>query len=153
MLGVLFFSAALLTGVGYAWIKGGAPERIVGISFLIAFTLSLALQQPFAVRYLSVEWGVLAVDLALLAILVAVALYSDRFWPLWVAALHGLSTGGHIVRSMEHGIEPVAYAILLASWSYPMLMLLVLGTHRHARRAQAQGYDLDWTPTLRARVS
>ena len=141
---VAIFSALLLLASGFAVLRGGAPERIVGISLLAAFAVSLALQQPLAARFVAVEWGILAADLVLLAILVGVALFSDRFWPLWLAAFHALGTGAHMVRGLDHGIEPVAYAILLAAWSYPMILLLAIGTARHARRKR-EGPERDWS--------
>lgn len=139
----LFF--ALQLGVSlYALARGGGPERIVGLALLIATVLGVALHQPFVVRFVTVDYGLLGVDLALLAVLVAVALNADRFWPLWVVALHALSTGAHFVRGIDHGIEPVAYAILLASWSYPIILLLAVGTLRHSERRK-RGHDLDWS--------
>ena len=93
----------------------------------------------------SVEWGIFVADLILLVILLAVALHADRFWTLWLVAFHALGTGGHLVRGLDHGIAPIAYAILLASWSYPMILLLVIGTARHARRRKQLGRDRDWS--------
>ncbi|HEV2570021.1 hypothetical protein [Sphingomonas sp.] len=141
---VIFFNLLLLLASGYAVWRGGAPERIVGVSLLLAGLLTRLAYQPFAVRFVAVDWGVLAIDLALLAILLAVALYADRFWPLWLAAFHALGTGAHLVRGLDYRIEPVAYAILLAAWSYPMILLLVIGTARHARRKR-DGPERDWS--------
>jgi hypothetical protein len=142
----VFLFSILQLGVSlYALARGGGPERVVGLSLLLAFGVTMLLQQPLVVRFVTVEWGVLAVDLALLAVLLAVALHADRFWPLWVAALHALGTGAHLVRGLDHGIEPVAYAILLASWSYPIVILLAVGTLRHAERRKRNGHDLDWS--------
>lgn len=139
----------LLLQVGvslYAIIKGGGPERIVGLALLIAAGLGLLVQeQPLVGSFVSVDWSLLAIDLGLLAVLIAVALNSDRFWPLWVAAFHVLGTGAHMVRGFDVGIEPVAYAILLASWSYPIMILLALGTLRHSERLKRDGHDLDWS--------
>lgn len=142
---VILFSILQLVASGYAVARGGAPERVVGLSLLLAFVLSMVLQQPMAERFVTVEWSMLAVDLGLLAILLVVALHADRFWPLWVAAFHALGTGAHMVRGFDHGIEPVAYAILLASWSYPIMILLAVGTLRHAERRKRHGEDLDWS--------
>lgn len=142
---VFLFAFLLLLAAGYAVARGGGPERIVGLSLVLAFTASLLVQQPAAERFITIEWGILLVDVALLAVLLAVALHADRFWPLWVTALHGLSTGAHMVRGVDFGIEPVAYAILLASWSYPIILLLAVGTLRHAGRRKRQGHDLDWS--------
>ena len=147
---VIIFNILLLLASGYALWRGGMPERIVGLSLLIAGGLTRLAYAPFAERFVSVDWGVLAVDLGLLAILLGVALHADRFWTLWLAAFHLLGTGGHLVRSLDHGIEPIAYAILLASWSYPMILLLVIGTARHARRRK-RGQERDWSGHAPAR--
>ena len=141
---VIIFNLLLMLASGYALWRGGAPERIVGLALLLAGLLTRLAYQPFAVRFVSVDWGVLAIDGLLLVILLVVALYADRFWPLWLAALQALGTGAHLVRGLDYGIEPVAYAILLASWSYPMILLLAIGTARHARRQQA-GPVRDWS--------
>lgn len=147
---VIIFNLLLLLASGYALWRGGAPERIVGLSLLIAGGLTRLAYAPFAERFVAVDWGVLLVDIALLVILLAVALKADRFWTLWLAAFQLLGTGGHLVRGLDHGVEPIAYAILLASWSYPMIFLLVIGTARHARRRR-QGYKRDWSGPMPAR--
>jgi hypothetical protein len=141
---VIIFNLLLLLASGYAIWRGGLPERIVGVSLLLAGLLTRLAYQPFAGRFVSVDWGVLAIDVVLLAILLAVALFADRFWPLWLAAFHALGTGAHLVRGVDYGIEPVAYAILLAAWSYPMILLLAIGTARHARRKR-EGAARDWS--------
>ena len=147
---VALFSVLLLLSSGFAVLRGGAPERIVGIALVIAFAAGVLLQQPLAGRFVAVEWGIVAADGILLAILIGVALYADRFWPLWLAAFQALGTGGHMVRGLDHGISPIAYAILLASWSYPMFLLLALGTARHAKRQRRRGADRNWSGSARA---
>lgn len=147
---VALFTVLLLLASGFAVLRGGAPERIVGVALLFAFVVTVALQQPMAARFVALEWGILAADALLLAILLGVALHADRFWPLWLAAFQALGTGAHLVRSLDHGIEPLAYAILLASWSYPMVLLLAVGTARHALR-QRLGHDRDWSRSVSRR--
>lgn len=147
---VLFFILQLGVSL-YALARGGAPERIVGLALLIATALGVVMHQPFIGRFVTVDWGLLGVDLVLLVVLVAVALNADRFWPLWVAAFHMLATGAHLVRGVDYGIEPVAYAILLASWSYPIILLLAVGTLRHGERRRRNGHDLDWSFPLTGR--
>jgi len=149
---VAIFSALLLFASLFALVRGGAPERIVGVALLLAFGVSIGMQQPLASRFVSVEWGIFAADLVLLIVLLAVALHADRFWTLWLAAFHTLGTGGHLVRGLDHGIEPIAYAILLASWSYPMVLLLVIGTARHSRRRKL-GHARDWSGRASARAA
>lgn len=142
---VIFFFVIQLAASAYALARGGAPERIVGAALLIAAVAGRILQAPAVSRFIGVDWGVLGIDVALMFVLLGVALYADRFWPLWLAAFQILGTGGHIVRGMDADVARIAYAILLASWSYPMLLLLVIGTARHGARLRRHGYDLDWS--------
>jgi len=142
---VAFFTIQALATV-YALVRGGAPERMVGASLLAASGIGWTLQTPFGQRFYGVEYGVLAVDLVLAIVLVAIALAADRFWTLWLAAMQLLGLGSHLVRVVEPGFARTAYAVLLAGWSYPMLLILVLGTARHVRRVSRMGFDVAWTP-------
>lgn len=148
---VYIFTVLQLCVSLYALVRGGGPERIVGLSLLIAVALGMTLQHPEAGRFASIDWGVLLIDLGLLAVLIGVALHADRFWPLWVAAFHALGTGAHLVRGLDYSIEPVAYAILLASWSYPIILLLAVGTLRNGGRRKHKGEQLDWSYPLISR--
>ena len=51
--------------------------------------------------YAHVEGGALLVDLAVLAAFVAVALRSDRFWPLWVAGLQLTTSVAHFLKAID----------------------------------------------------
>ena len=98
-----------------------------------------------SVRFVRTESAVLATDAALLVILVGVALSAARGWPMVLAGLQLDTVGAHLVRMQDLGMSRVAYALMLAIWSYPMLILLAVGTFRHQRRLKDQGYDLAWT--------
>lgn len=150
MVRIAIFYLLQVLASGYAVARGGAPERIVGAGLLVAACASTGLNSGLPVRYLAVEVPILVVDLMLLALLLAVALRADRFWPLWVAALHGLGIGAHLVREFDSGVDRLVYGILLASWSYPIILLLWLGTLRHVSRSRRPSGDLDWTPRARA---
>lgn len=139
------FNLLQLLVSGYAVMRGGAPERLAGILQLAAAALTRAFFLSSGSPYLTVEFGILAVDVALLAALVALALYADRFWPIWLAALQALGAGAHLVKAIEPSVVSMAYAILVIAWSYPMVIILAVGTLRHRRRLAAVGADLDWS--------
>jgi hypothetical protein len=82
------------------------------------------------------------VDLATLSLFVAVALRSGRFWPLWVAGLQLTTSMGHLLKAMAPGLLPVAYGAALRVWSYPILIILALGTWRCQRRTRAERREL-----------
>jgi hypothetical protein len=91
---------------------------------------------PLHQRYSGVEEGLLLVDLAVLAGFVAVALRSNRFWPLWVAGLQLTTSIGHVLKGVDQELLPRAYGAALQFWSYPILIILAVGTYRSHRRLQ-----------------
>ena len=88
---ILFYNALLIGACAYAWLRGRSDERIAATTCVVATVASFALLTEL--RFSRVEFGVLAVDLATLAVFVAVALRSERFWPLWVSGLQLTSLG------------------------------------------------------------
>lgn len=145
---VALFNLLHVVASGYAVVRGGAPERIAGVAMLVATLATRLVQSQAAVRFAGVEWGVFCVDVALLAILLAVALEADRYWPLWMAALQGLGTTAHLSKLLEVELLRPAYAVLAAIWSYPMLVLLFCGALRHHLRQRRFGNDRAWSRSL-----
>ncbi|MCY1246135.1 hypothetical protein D9M72_593410 [compost metagenome] len=145
MLRVGFFVALLILTAGYAWWRGGGPERIAAAAMLVATVVSALVRANVRHRFADVDTGLLIVDGLLLIVLVAVALRADRGWPLLVAALHLMTVGAHGIRLIEPGMIPVTYAVLIALWSYPMQVALAIGTWRHQRRIRRFGTDRDWS--------
>lgn len=149
---VWIFYAVQIAASAFALWRGGAPERVLGLALLLAAVSTQVLQDDIAVRFAGVELDVLLVDLALLGVMLAITLHADRFWPAWATALHLLGTGAHLARAISPDVIRLTYAVLAAAWSYPIVVLLVIGTFRHASRIRAKGWDLDWSrqdPTLR----
>ena len=145
MLSVPFYYALLLFCWVYSLLKGGAPERI-GTTILVAGSLLslLAVSGP-TTSFGSVEIGVFLADVATLVAFLILALFADRYWPLWIAALQVLGTTGHAVKLADPDLMRRAYAVALVFWSYPMLAILALGTYRHQRRLARFGVDRSWS--------
>jgi hypothetical protein len=129
----------------YALLRGGAPERIAGLALATSALATLALQDAAGSRFFRAEVGVLVIDVLLFSVLLALAVFADRFWTFWLAALQGLGTLAHVIKGIDVAMIRVVYAILIAGWSYPMILLLLLGTGRHQRRVKRFGRDLDWS--------
>ena len=138
MLGPFVFIPLLLAVCVYAWWRGGADERIVAAACLAGTVATLLVVSPLRQRYANVEEGLLLVDAAVLAGFIAVALRSKRFWPLWVAGLQLTTFIGHLLKGVDQDLLPRAYGAALQFWSYPILIILALGTYRqHRRQLQA----------------
>lgn len=116
-----------------AWRHGGLDERLTAGAFVAATLASRLLQTGYG----HTEMGVLAVDLALLAALIVLALRSDRFWPMWAAAFQLVGSMVHIGSMAETGNFAWAYAVGLIFWSYPVIIALMVGTWLEARYRDA----------------
>lgn len=136
MIRLIIFNALLFGACGYALLKGKTDARIVAIICIIATFASSALKAPTSSSYSSVEWGVLAVDLFTFMAFTLVALSSDRFWPLWISGLQLTTSLGHLFKGIDATLLPLAYAAALRFWSYPILIILVVGVWRSQRRSK-----------------
>jgi hypothetical protein len=96
-------------------------------------------------QFTAVEIGVFLVDVACLVGFLILALRADRVWTLWLAALQVIGTAAHAIKLADPDLIGRAYAFALAFWSYPMLLLIVLGTWRHQRRLSQTGVDRSWS--------
>jgi hypothetical protein len=132
------FRALLLLSCGYAMWRGRSDERTVASICLGAVVATKFAVSPLAVRYSGVEFGLVVVDLGVLAAFVFVALRSTRFWPLWIAGLQLTSSMAHLMKTVDFKLLPEAYAAAAALWSYPILIILAIGTWRHHRRIQRE---------------
>jgi hypothetical protein len=134
----------------YALVRGGGPEKIGALIFLVAALLSALLEEPKGSRFDSVEFGMLIVDLTVLAALLALALRADRFWPLWMCAMQGVQVFSHFAIAINTTVIPWAYWNAQTLWSYPMLLLLAAATAWHRSRLRKRGADRSWRHSFRS---
>jgi hypothetical protein len=127
---LILFNLLLFGSCGYALLRGTRDAQIIAVVTLLASFASFALFS----RYTDVESGVLVVDLLTFAAFTAVALKSDRFWPLWISGLQLTTSFGHLIKAWEDQLVPLAYAIALRSWSYPIQIILAVAVWRSQRR-------------------
>ena len=138
MLRLVAFSALLIGSCSYAFLRGRGNERLTAAVCVTASLASLALSGPANLRYSHIEFGVLIVDLLTLAAFTYVALRSDRFWPLWISGLQLTTSIAHLLKAMDPNLVPIAYAAAGRLWSYPILIILAVGTWRSSRRLRLQ---------------
>lgn len=137
----LIGSVAVWAATGFAFWAGRRPERIGAVGMWLAWAGTVVVQNR--TNWIDPQYGIMAVDSALLGILVWVAFRSERRWPIFAGALHLLGVGAHIAMALDLRIESFAYLTTLAIWSYGVLLALVLGTVFEAvperRRLRAEG--------------
>jgi hypothetical protein len=139
MIRMLIFNGLLLAVCTYALWRGRFEERVTAVTCILATIATVLVKGPIRLSYSSVEIGVLIVDLAALAAFTFVALRSDRFWPLWISGLQLTTSIGHMLKAIQPDLIPLAYAAAGRVWSYPILLILAIGTWRAHQRYQSQG--------------
>jgi len=134
MLRVILFWLLLLVSCGYALWRGRKYERIAALVFVTATILSIFGHSPLRGRYVELEASDLIVDTAVLFAVIAIALASDRFWPLWVAGLQLVDSMSHVLKAIDADLIPQVYGAAERFWSYPILVVLFIGAWRQHRR-------------------
>ena len=138
MLPKQIFWAIVILICAYAWWRGRAEEKVAATACLVAIIATRLLISPQSVRYSGVEIGLFWIDAAMLATFVAIALYSKRFWPLWAAGFQLTVSMSHGLKAIELDLLPRAYAAAAVFWSYPILLVILVGTWRTHRRRVAE---------------
>ena len=134
---VALYYSLLLAVVGYAFARGGRPEKWGAIIMLVGSIAGHLAWSSGPRRLVGLEVAELYVDLAALAAFFVLALTSRRNWTLWIAAFQLVGTLAHAARLMDPTMMPTGYAFLIVVWSYPMLLMIALGTRAHSRRKAA----------------
>ncbi len=119
------WGGAISLTCGFAAWKGRAPERWGALFFYGAWLLTIAVYNP---KGLATQWAIFGVDTVLLALLTALALRSDRFWPLFMAAFQLLTVLTHVGRALDSGLPWWAYHTAPQIWGYLMILSLLVGT-------------------------
>lgn len=132
MIRQLIYGALMWSVCLYAFFRGGWAERVTAGGILIASYVTVLVLSPLAVRYQFVEMPVMVVDIVLLLVLVGISLKSEKFWPLWLTAMQGLTILSHLAPYVPH-VLPWAYGNAVAIWIYPMLIVLGFAVHGHHR--------------------
>ena len=120
---------------GYAFLRGRLDERLAATVCIIATIITWLFNSPLNQRFSGVEPGVFAADVLTLVGFTAVALRSDRFWPLWVAGLQLTTTLAHVLKAINLELLPLAYAAAARFWVYPIFLIIVIGTWRSHHRS------------------
>lgn len=145
MIRIIIFNLVLVAVAFYAVRRGGGPERAVAVSMIVAAIASALVSLSTRANFEVVVVLLLVVDVLLFAVVAAIAVYANRFWPLWIAALQLDAIAIHIIKAYDREILPIIYAWSSGQIAYPMLLLLAWGTARHRKRVETSGLDRSWS--------
>ena len=132
------FWVTLLALCAIAAVRGQWLERAVAFAYLGA---SLATTASVGTSVYPVEYGVLAVDVALAAFLAAAALRSGRWWLICATSFQILATLAHLSRVVHADMSNLAYALMEGASSWPALICLAIGLAEKRGPAHRSGID------------
>lgn len=119
----------------FALWRGGRTERAVAVANIAAWIATIVVQNRH--DWLTPQWGVLAVDVLFLLLLLWFVVRSSRLWILPAAAFQLLAVVTHAAILADGGVRAWAYVTALILWSYLVLITLAVGTYTHWRGASA----------------
>lgn len=129
-----------------AWRWGGGPERALAAVLIwlkaADWVYHGILQGSLDLH--DIDRAHALIDIAACAGAFAVALYANRIYPLWFAAVQLLAVFAHLARAMAVDILPVVYAIMFIAPSYLQICILAAGLLLHRRRVRRFGPYRSW---------
>lgn len=146
----IVFNALLGAMCVYALLRGGQPEKLTALGWAVGCIATFALPFHPDKTFHQVDLPRFAVDVAVLFWFVGIAMFANRFWPMWLAAVHLLAIATHGVKAYQPDLLASIYALAVGKIAYPMLILIVVAIARHQDRMQRYGEDRDWSVPRRA---
>ena len=146
---VTFYNVVMLSTVLVALRKGDEPEQLTALVMttgLFADRLNhWLLGTP---SFFMINPGHLVIDGWELIVLMWVALYANRGWPLWVGALQMIVVAGHLSKLFDIAEIRRGYWVMIAVPGYFQVLVLWIGLASHIRRVERIGRYAAWRPRL-----
>lgn len=111
--------------VAFVFLKGDEPERIGGAAYALVVLADLMV--PINHNMSAPRWGVMGLDVVLLAVFIGLAWHSRRTWPVWASAFQSLIVTGHILVAANLRPQSNAFAAVNNLASYGLLAALAIG--------------------------
>lgn len=125
------WAVAMFAVSAYALWRGGRVERLVAGANILAWIVTIVVQNRQ--DWLNPQWGVLAVDVAFLGLLLALVVRTTRTWVMPAASFQLLAVVTHMAIMADRGVRAWAYLTALILWSYLVLITLAAGTYLQSR--------------------
>lgn len=125
------WAAAMFAVSVYALWRGGRVERLVACANIIAWAITIAVQNRH--DWLHPQWGVLVVDITFLGLLLVLVVRTAKGWVMPAAAFQLLAVVTHMAIMADKGVRAWAYLTALILWSYLVLISLAAGTYLQSR--------------------
>jgi len=129
MLNVVYAVVGAVFMVGmtlFAFIKGGARERLGAGIYFLAWIASLVVQENVGFRGLPI--GMFLIDAAVLVALAAIAWRAPQSWPTWAAGLQLVTVMGHVMILTTKSVPIASLYTVMNLTSYLIILCIGVGT-------------------------
>lgn len=125
--------------VAFAFIKGDEPERIGSAAYALVYLGTMMIKDGGSLS--APQWGVMAMDIVLLAVFLGLVRHSRRGWLVWASAFQALIVTGHLLVAANLRPPSDAFATVNNMSNYGVLIAMAVGTFWawQERRAAAMG--------------
>lgn len=123
--------------IAFAFVKGDEPERIAGAAFALVILAGMMI--PDGIGGQALQWGLMGLDVVLLAVFVGIAWHSRRAWPVWAAGFQALIVTGHFIIAANLHPPEDAFAAVNNLSNYGLLAALAIGTFWAWQERRAAG--------------
>lgn len=121
----------------FGFLKGDEPERIASAAFALVILVGLA--APISTGGDGVRWGLMSLDIVMLAVLCGLAWHSRRTWLMWATAFQSLIVTSHILIVADIRPPGNAFAAVNNLSNYGLLISLAIGTFWAWQERRAAG--------------
>ena len=125
--------------VAFAFLKGDEPERIAAGTYVLGWFASLLLQGDGAMR--GTQWGLMGIDVVMLAVFAGLAWKAQRAWPVWMSALQSLIVMSHVLTVVDIRPPLAAFYAVINLASFGILITLAVGTFWAWQERRAAGLE------------
>lgn len=125
--------------LGFAFLKGGEPERIAAGAFGLGWFASMLVQNDSDLY--NAQWSMLAIDIVMLAVLAALVWKSRRTWPTWACAAQLLVVTAHVLMATDNRPPISSYYTVINLAGYGVLLAIAVGTFWAWQERRAAGLE------------
>lgn len=125
--------------VAFAFLKGDEIERLGAAAIVIVVLATIVIPETSGLSF--PRWGLMSLDIVLLAVFGGLAWHSRRAWPVWAAGFQALIVTGHLLVVAHLRPPSDAFAAVINLSNYGILIALAVGTFWAWQERRAAGLE------------
>ncbi|RZJ01753.1 MAG: hypothetical protein EON90_01715 [Brevundimonas sp.] len=118
--------AAAVLVLGFVFWKGDEPERLAGAAYAMVFLAATMIKDGGTLSL--PRWGVMGMDVVLLAVYLGLGWQTRRTWIFWASACQAIIVTGHILVATNLRPPSNAFAAMNNMANYGLLIAMAVGT-------------------------